>query len=105
LADIAMEIYAAESTALRVTKLAGQGTDDERAFRDGLAALVLDRSVGRIRAEARAVLAELHDGEALAERLRGLEAVLPVPVPLVRIRNRVSDRVVASEGVLPGDVA
>jgi alkylation response protein AidB-like acyl-CoA dehydrogenase len=105
LADVAMEIYAAESTALRVAKLAGQGTDDERAFRDGLAALVLDRSVGRIRTEARAVLAELHDGEALDERFRGMEAALPVPVPLMHIRNRVSDAVVASEGVLPGDVA
>jgi alkylation response protein AidB-like acyl-CoA dehydrogenase len=105
LADIAMEIYAAESTALRVAKLAGQGTDDERAFRDGLAALVIDRSVGRIRAEARVVLAELHGGEALDERLLGMEAALPVPVPLVDVRNRVSDSVVASGGVLPGDVA
>jgi alkylation response protein AidB-like acyl-CoA dehydrogenase len=105
LADIAMEIYAAESTALRVAKLAGKGTEAEGAFRDGLAALVTDRAVGRIRTEARAVLAELHRGEALGERLRGMEAALPVPVPLVRIRNRVADAVVASEGVLPGDVA
>ena len=105
LADIAMEIYAAESTALRVAKLAGKGTEEDRAFRDGLAALVLDRSVGRIRTEARGVLAELHAGEVLVGRLQGMEEALPVPVPLVEVRNRVSERVVASGGMLPGDVA
>jgi alkylation response protein AidB-like acyl-CoA dehydrogenase len=103
LADIAMQIYTAETTALRVAKLAGRGTAAEQSLREDLSALVLHGAAGRIHAEASALLVELHAGSALGERLRQMASALPARLPAVAVRNRISDAVVASRGMLPGD--
>jgi hypothetical protein len=103
LADIAMEIYAAESTALRVAKHGGDDADAEAAVRGALSALVTERSLERIHTEARTVIAELHTGTALPERLARLASRLPPPRALVEVRTLVADWVVARGGRLPGE--
>ncbi|MCG6987654.1 MAG: acyl-CoA dehydrogenase family protein [Gemmatimonadetes bacterium] len=105
LADIAMETYAAETAALRVAKLEGRGGPEERAVRDALARLVQERSTERVRAEARTILGELHAGEDGARRLAEIDALLPAPQELVGPRTRVSEWLVAHDGMLPGEVA
>ncbi len=101
LADIAIEIYAAESVALRVAKLGFAGEDPEGALPRGLAALVLDRAVDRIRTEARTVLAELAPAGELRARLSRIEERLPLAQPLIATRARVSAEMVARQGKLP----
>ncbi len=103
LADVAMEVYASESVALRVAKLSGTGTEEEREVRAALAALVLDRSALRVRAEARTVLGETHPGEDGARRLAEIDALLPPPGALVGTRGRVAEWLVAHRGLLPGE--
>jgi alkylation response protein AidB-like acyl-CoA dehydrogenase len=104
LADIAMEVFAAESVALRVAKLEGEGDQDEGEIRRALATLVFHLSLERIRGQARAVLCELHQGEDLILRLQETEALLPPSEAVVQIRNRVSDWVVGRAGRLPGGI-
>ncbi|MEJ2205878.1 MAG: acyl-CoA dehydrogenase family protein [Gemmatimonadota bacterium] len=105
LADIAMEIFAAESVVLRVAKLGGEGSQEEGAIRRALATLVFHRSLERTRSEARTVLSELHRGEDLSRRLREMEESLPTPEGMVDVRNRVADWVVGKSGALPGGIA
>jgi alkylation response protein AidB-like acyl-CoA dehydrogenase len=104
LADIAMEVFAAESVALRVAKLEGGGDQADAEIRQALATLVLNLALERIRGEARAVLSELHQGEDLLLRLREMDALLPAPEAVVGVRNRVSDWVVERAGRLPGGI-
>jgi alkylation response protein AidB-like acyl-CoA dehydrogenase len=104
LADIAMEIFAAESVALRVAKLEGQGSEGEIGMRRDLATLVMDRSLSRIRTEAQTLISELHEGGQVRRRLGEMDALLPVPLAVVEVRNRVADGVVAQSGGLPGDI-
>jgi alkylation response protein AidB-like acyl-CoA dehydrogenase len=105
LADVAMEIYAAESAALRVAKLEGSGSDEARDVRAGLTALVQERSTERIRAEARTLLGELCAGAEGAKKLAGIDALLPEPTALTAVRARVAAWLVAHDGLLPGEAA
>jgi len=101
LADIAIEIYAAESTYLRVAKLVRRGDDGHGALREALLAITLDRAAERIRREARTVLAELTSPKERADRIAALEALLPLPAPLVEARGQVAEQIVASGGEIP----
>lgn len=103
LADVAMEIYAAESTALRVAKHEGQGSEEARAVRADLLALVLERSTERIRSEARTVLGEVYPGADGAKRLVEVDALLPEPSALLGTRNRVARWLTERGGALPGE--
>jgi len=103
LADVAMEIYAAESVALRVAKLGEVGSDEERDVRGGLSALVLERSSERVRSEARTVLGELHGGEDAARLLSDVDQLLPPPGRTVDARRRVAAWLVDHDGLLPGE--
>ncbi|MDP2956649.1 MAG: hypothetical protein Q8N53_09515, partial [Longimicrobiales bacterium] len=103
LADVAIEIYAAESAALRVAKLDGAGSAEAQEVRRDLARLVLERSAERVRAEARTLLGELHPGESGAKRLREVDDLLPPPSGLVAPRARVAGWLVARGGLLPGE--
>jgi alkylation response protein AidB-like acyl-CoA dehydrogenase len=105
LADVAMETYAAETVALRVAKLDGRGNPEEQDVREALARLVQERSTERVRAEARTILGELHAGGDGAERLAEVDAMLPAPQELVDSRARVSEWLVAHDGMLPGEAA
>jgi hypothetical protein len=71
--------------------------------RADLAALVLDRSVERVRSEARTVLGETHPGTDGRERLGEIDALLPPPAALVETRARVAEWLVAHAGLLPGE--
>jgi hypothetical protein len=106
LADVAMEIYAAESVALRVAKLHESGGEEARIVRADLASLVRERSTERVRSEARTVLGELHgehDGTVGAKLLAEIDALLPPPRALVEARTRVTEWLVAHDGLLPGE--
>ena len=103
LADVAMEIYAAESVALRAAKLEGSGSAEAQSVRAGLAALVLERSTGRIRDEARTLFGETHPGREGAKRLAEVDELLPQPGSLVAARTEIAEWLVAREGLLPGE--
>lgn len=102
LADVAMEIYAAESAALRVAKQAGMGSQDAQGVRDDLAALVLERSAERVRSEARTILGEAYSGAEGAKRLAEVDALLPEPSALLATRTRVARWLTERGGALPG---
>jgi len=104
LADVAMEIFAAESVALRVAKLEGTGSAEARTVRADLAVLVLERSSERVRSEARTILGELHPGRDGAKRLAEVDELLPPPADLVGARKRVTEWLLARNGLLPGEV-
>ncbi|HSG09574.1 MAG TPA: acyl-CoA dehydrogenase family protein [Longimicrobiales bacterium] len=103
LADVAMEIFAAESVALRAAKLEGAGSDEARAVRSALSALVLERSAERIRSEARTVLGEIHGRADGAKRMADVDELLPGPQPLVGARATVAAWLSARGGLLPGE--
>jgi alkylation response protein AidB-like acyl-CoA dehydrogenase len=105
LADVAMETFVAESVALRVAKLEGQGTPEAAEVRAALATLALDRASERIRSEARAVLAETRPGEDGARRLAEVDALLPEPRALIETRARVAGWVASRNGLLPGEAS
>lgn len=102
LADVAMEIYAAESAALRVAKHDGTGSPEGQAVRGDLLALVRERSTERIRSEARTVLGEVYPGAEAAKRLAEVDALLPEPGQLLEARGRVARWLTERGGALPG---
>ena len=101
LADITIEIYAAESTVSRVLSLQrtrpGAGTD----LAEALARLTFSRSADRIRDEATQVLAGLYDGADLQDALVGLARKLPLPQDLVHLRQVAARGVIERKGQLP----
>ncbi len=101
LADIAIEIFAAESVYLRVAKLGLAGDEPEGAVHRALALIIFERAVERIRAETRTVLAELHAGDELRTWIDRAEVLLPLPRPLIEARALVATRLVEWEGKLP----
>ncbi len=101
LADIAIEIYAAESVVLRVAKLGLSGEEPEGAVYRALASIVFERAADRIRTEARTVLAELYTGEELRTWLSRVEPLLPLPRALVEARAVVARKLLETGGRLP----
>ena len=101
LADIAIELYAAESTVLRVLKLAGRRPGVDTTIAAALATLTVHRAARRIRDAAAEILATLHDGSALRDAMATLDRRLPTPVDLVALRGRVARDVIDRKGNLP----
>ncbi len=101
LADIAIDIYAAESVYLRVAKLGLAGNEPEGAVHRALALVTFERSAERIRNEMRTILAEIHEGDGLGAALARAEALLPLPRPLVEARALVAGTLVERNGKLP----
>jgi alkylation response protein AidB-like acyl-CoA dehydrogenase len=99
LADVAIEIFAADSTVLRVVKsrTAGGGHVE---FLDALARLVVSRAADRVRQEANEILAALHEGAPLVASLDQVDAWLPLPIALVERRAYVA-RELLERGGLP----
>ena len=99
LADVAIEIFAAESTVLRVSKLrlADPGADTE--LFEALARIYLERAVDRIRQEAREILASLFTGDELRTRLQRTEDRLPLPAGLIGTRAAVAQALIGSGGL------
>ena len=104
LADIAIELYAAESTVLRVLKLQQTRPDSDTTLSEALARLTVARAVGRIRTEAVEILAGIYaddDEDALRDQLVGLERQAPLPENLVRLRDLAADGIIERKGQLP----
>ncbi|HUF75847.1 MAG TPA: acyl-CoA dehydrogenase family protein [Longimicrobiales bacterium] len=99
LADIAIEIFAAESIALRVAKARARG-GDETPMLDALVRISLARAVDRTRQEVNEILGALFSGAALEERLAEIAAWLPLPPGLIEDRARVA-RALLERGGLP----
>ena len=100
LADVAIEIFAAESVFLRVAKGRAGRSDDESAFYDALVRIYLGRAADRARQEAGEILSALHTGHELRARLATANAWLPLPAGLIEDRASVA-AVVLEHGGLP----
>lgn len=100
-ADIATEIFAAESAVLRVEKLRGNVQDTELELPASLAQLCLQRASERIRDEAIEVLASILDSKDLAAGIELVTDRLPRPVNRMELRNKVADTIVVAGGELP----
>ena len=100
LADIAIEIYLAESTVLRVLKLSKVGSRSDFQLETALARLVFFRSADRIRQETTEILAALLSGDRLTSALDRASAWLPRPTGLIASRALVAQALVAGNGTL-----
>jgi hypothetical protein len=99
LADVAIEIFAAESAALRVAKALARGTDHVDLL-EAVARVCLARTADRARQEAGEILAAISAPEALANRLAEVTSSIPLPPGLIEDRARIA-RVVLELGGLP----
>jgi alkylation response protein AidB-like acyl-CoA dehydrogenase len=101
LADIAIEIYAMESTVLRVMKLREKHGEEATRLPEALARLYFEYGADRVRQEATEILANAIDGDELRERLDHVQGWLPLPAKRIDLRNYVAEAIVASNGALP----
>ena len=100
LADITMDVYAAESAVLRA--LSASARQDRRAALhvDAAGVFVSDAAL-RIDASARQALAAISDGDTLRTMLAALRRILKVtPINTVAARRRLADETVARGGYL-----
>ncbi|MDA1094050.1 MAG: acyl-CoA dehydrogenase family protein [Acidobacteria bacterium] len=100
LADIAIEIYRAESTVLRVAKVRAGRPNADDSLQSALATLVFYAAAERIRQESTEILAALSTAADGADTLRKMAGWLPAPVGLVDNRALVADALVARRGEL-----
>ena len=100
LADVAIDIFAVESTFLRVAKQKCDGAGRDTAFPEALARICFERASGRIRNEANEILAALYEGTELRSRLEDVATWLPLPTWLIKTRAFVA-RSVLDRGGLP----
>jgi hypothetical protein len=100
LADIAIEIYRAESTTLRVAKVTLTRPTADVDFQTALATLVFHVAADRVRQEATEVLAALLDTQQRADALQRMVTCLPTPVGLLDTRTAVARELVARHGEL-----
>ena len=100
LADVAIEIFAAESIFLRVAKGRPDRSADENEFYEALVTIYLSRAADRARQEANEILAALFTGDELHSRLEEVGGWLPVPVGLIDRRAYVA-RALLKGGGLP----
>jgi alkylation response protein AidB-like acyl-CoA dehydrogenase len=92
LADIAIAIYAGESSLLRALKVSEEiGNGGKR----DLARLVVHESADRIRLRARELLMAVAEGETLDKHIVAIEALLPVvTLDRVALRRAVAQRII-----------
>ena len=102
LADIAIEIFAAESIALRVAKARGRASDDIELL-EALARISLARVAERTRQEASEILGALASGEELEQALGEIAARLPLPPGLIEDRALVARRLLELGGLPAGE--
>ena len=101
LADIAIEIYAVESSILRVLKLKGIHGDDATKLPQALVRIYFEYAADRIRQEATEIATDLFDGDALREQLNRIQTWLPLPRKRLDLRKYVAETVVEAGGILP----
>jgi len=101
LADIAIEIYASESTVLRVMKLRLHHSEEATQLPEALTKLYFEYSADRIRQEATEISTALFEGDDLRAQLQSLQGWLPLPSRRLDLRKYVSECLVESQGELP----
>ena len=98
LADIAIDVYSAESAVLRALA-ASQGKDRRAALHIDAAQVFVNDAALRIDASARQALAAITDGDTLRTMLAALRRVLKVtPINTVAARRRIADATVERGG-------
>jgi len=94
LADIAIEVFSAESAALRARAASDRGDANAALHVDAARAFVNDAAM-RIDASARQALAAMVEGDTLRTMLAALRRLLKVtPVNTVAMRRRIADETV-----------
>ena len=101
LADMAIEIYAIESTVLRVLKLQGRHGAENTKLPQTLARIYFEYAADRIRQESTEIAASLFDGDTLREQLDRIQGWLPLPRKRLDLRTYVAESIVESHGALP----
>jgi alkylation response protein AidB-like acyl-CoA dehydrogenase len=100
LADIAIEVFSAESAALRARAASDRGDAKAALHVDAARAFVNDAAM-RIDASARQALAAMAEGDTLRTMLAALRRLLKVtPVNTVAMRRRIADETV-TRGAYP----
>jgi alkylation response protein AidB-like acyl-CoA dehydrogenase len=98
LADIAIEVYSAESATLRA-QAAARGKAPRAALQADAARVYVNDAAMRIDASARQALAAMVDGDTLRTMLAALRRVLKVtPINTVAARRRLADATVERGG-------
>ena len=101
LADIAIEIYASESTVLRVMKLRLHHSEEATQLPEALTKLYFEYAADKIRQEATEISTALFEGDELRAQLQSLQGWLPLPSRRLDLRKYVSECLVESQGELP----
>ena len=101
LATIAIDLYAAESTVLRVAKLTQTRVGIDLSLAEQLTQLGIDQSTRSIRQAATEILSTLHTGKALRLALIGLQDQLPLPPNMITLREHIARALVERGGTLP----
>jgi len=104
MADLASELFAVESGLVRADRMARQGHRWAGFARD-CAELYLNHALGKVAADARALLTEVLEGEALEGALRELAAHdRHAATPGSRLRDRIATQLI-EQGKYPIDLA
>jgi len=100
LADIAIDVFTAESALLRAQAAAAKRVPHAELQVDAARVIVNDAAL-RIEASARQALAATVDGDTLRTMLAGLRRLIKVtPINTVAIRRRLADEAVAKGGYI-----
>ncbi|GAB3501909.1 acyl-CoA dehydrogenase family protein [Emticicia fontis] len=95
LADMAIEIYVAESTLLRVEKLIGIKGESAVALQKDMALIYLQEAVNRVNTAGREAITSFAEGDELRVMLMGLKRFTKIePFNLKNARRRVAEAMI-----------
>jgi alkylation response protein AidB-like acyl-CoA dehydrogenase len=103
LADVAIEIFGAESAVLRAEKSRVAGSD-HGALVEALARLSFARAADRVRQEAELILGAVGDGDELPGRLADIAGWMPLPADLIGARTLVAETLLEHGGLPTGNL-
>jgi len=94
-ADMAIEIYAAESVLLRVEKLIGIKGESALGLQKDLALVYLHEAVEKVNNAGRAAITSFAEGDELRVMLMGLKRFTKIePMNLKNARRRIADAMI-----------
>lgn len=95
-ADMIIEIYAAESALLRVEKLIGLNGEEATALPKDMALVYLHEAVDKINSAGRSAITSFAEGDELRVMLMGLKRFTKIdPINLKDTRRRIADAMLA----------
>ncbi len=95
IADMVIEIYAAESAVLRATKISGAKGEIAAALPVAMAQVYLSQAMNKIEAAARTILAAVAEGDALRTQLAILRRLAKhEPVDVIGLRQKIAQSVI-----------